>query len=87
MWPYMAPKGTQFEPKGYQHDPKGYQKDAKSEPEINKNTTKKHNLERSRKRGAREHLLGSFLTYLCSKNASKHRSEKLWRKTRQKTDN
>ena len=51
MWPYMAPKGTQFEPKGYKHDPKGCQKDAKSEPEINKNTTKKHNLERSRKRG------------------------------------
>ena len=51
MWPYMAPKGTQFEPKGYKHDPKGCQKDAKSEPEINKNTTKKHNLEKGRKRG------------------------------------
>ena len=51
MWPYMAPKGTQFEPKGYKHDPKGCQRDAKSEPEINKNTTKKHNLEKGRKRG------------------------------------
>ena len=39
IWPYMAPKGTQFEPKGHQNDPKGCQRGAKSEPEINKNTT------------------------------------------------
>ena len=50
-WPYMAPKGTQFEPKGYQNDPKGCQRGAKSEPEINKNTTKDRNLEKGRKRG------------------------------------
>ena len=34
IWPYMAPKGTQFEPKGHQNDPKGCQRGAKSEPEI-----------------------------------------------------
>ena len=49
----MAPKGTQFEPKGHQNDPKGCQRGAKSEPEINKNTTKKRNLEKGRKRGGR----------------------------------
>ena len=49
----MAPKGTQFKPKGHQNDPKGCQRDAKSEPEINKNTTKKHNLEKGRKKEVR----------------------------------
>ena len=34
MWPYMAPKGTQFKPKGHQNEPKGCQRGAKSEPEI-----------------------------------------------------
>ena len=48
IWPYMAPKGTQFEPKGHQNDPKGCQRGAKSEPEINKNTTKNRNLEKGR---------------------------------------
>ena len=51
MWPYMAPKGTQFKPKGHQNEPKGCQRGAKSEPEINKNTTKNRNLEKGRKRG------------------------------------
>ena len=50
MWPYMAPKGAQFEPKGHQNEPKGCQRGAKSEPEINKNTTKDRNLEKGRKR-------------------------------------
>ena len=64
----MAPKGTQFEPKGYKHDPKGCQKDAKSEPEINKNTTKKHNLERSRKKGGRGNIFwGHFWTIFAQK--------------------
>ena len=49
----MAPKGTQFELKGHQNEPKGCQRGAKSEPEINKNTTKKRNLEKGRKRGGR----------------------------------
>ena len=53
IWPYMAPKGAQFEPKGHQNEPKGCQRGAKSEPEINKNTTKKRNLEKGRKRGGR----------------------------------
>ena len=51
IWPYMAPKGAQLEPKGHQNEPKGCQRRSKSEPEINKNTTKKHNLEKGRKRG------------------------------------
>ena len=34
IWPYMAPKGTQFELKGHQNEPKGCQRGAKSEPEI-----------------------------------------------------
>ena len=50
IWPYMAPKGTQFEPKGHQNEAKECQRDAKSEPEINKNTTKDRNLEKGRKR-------------------------------------
>ena len=63
----MAPKGSQFELKGHQNEPKGCQRGAKSEPEINKNTTKNRNLEKGRKRGAQQHLLGSFLTYFSSK--------------------
>ena len=27
IWPYMAPKGTQFKPKGHQNEPKGCQKE------------------------------------------------------------
>ena len=50
-WPYMAPKGTQFEPKGHQNDPKGCQRGAKSEPEINKNTTKDRYVKKGRKKG------------------------------------
>ena len=84
MWPYMALKGTQFEPKGYKHDPKGCQKDAKSEPEMNKNTTKKHNLEKGRKRGCAPLSFGDIFDVFLNKNVSKNRSEKLCRKTRQK---
>ena len=80
MWPYMAPKGTQFEPKGYKHDPKGCQKDAKSEPEINKNTTKKHNLERSRKRGGAGTSFGVifdlFLLKKCVQKSKRKTMEK-----------
>ena len=53
LWPYMVPKGSQYEPEGCQNEHKGSQRAAKSEPEINKSTTKKHNLEKGRKRGVR----------------------------------
>ena len=85
IWPYMAPKGTQFEPKGHQNDPKGCQRGAKSEPEINKNTTKKHNLEKDRKRGAPVTSFGVIFVLFLVKNASKNRCEKICRKIRQKT--
>ena len=85
MWPYMAPKGAQFEPKGHQNEPKGCQRGAKSEPEINKNTTKKRNLEKGRKRGCAPLSFGVNLDLFLVKNASKNRCEKICRKTRQKT--
>ena len=84
-WPYMAPKGTQFEPKGHQNEPKGCQRGAKSEPEINKNTTKNRNLEKGRKRGGAGLSFGVKFDLFLVKNASKNRCEKLCRKTRQKT--
>ena len=64
----MAPKGTQFKPKGHQNDPKGCQRDAKSEPEINKNTTKKRNLEKGRKRGGAVYIFwGHFWPIFAQK--------------------
>ncbi len=81
----MAPKGTQFKPKGHQNEPKGCQRGAKSEPEINKNTTKKRNLEKGRKRGGAGLSFGVNLDLFLLKNASKNRCEKLCRKIRQKT--
>ena len=81
IWPYMAPKGTQFEPKGHQNEAKGCQRDAKSEPEINKNTTKNHNLEKGRKRGGATTSFGLFFDLFFVKNASKNRCEKICLKT------
>ena len=77
----MAPKGTQFEPKGYQNEPKGCQKDAKSEPEINKNTTKKRNLEKDRKREVRttkfwSHFWPIFAQKMRQKIEAKNYGEK-----------
>ena len=81
MWPYMAPKGTQFEPKGYKHDPKGCQKDAKSEPEINKNTTKNHNLEKGRKRGGAGTSFGViFDLFLLKKCVQKSKRKTMLKK-------
>ena len=80
----MAPKGTQFKPKGHQNEPKGCQRGAKSEPEINKNTTKKRNLEKGRKRGGALLSFGDIFDVFSNKNVSKNRSEKLCRTTRQK---
>ena len=85
IWPYMAPKGTQFQPKGHQNEPKGCQRGAKSEPEINKNTTKNHNLEKGRKRGGAGLSFGVNLDLFLLRNASKNRCEKICRKTCQKT--
>ena len=81
----MVPKGIQFEPKGHQNEPKGCQRGAKSEPEINKNTTKNRNLEKGRKREGAPLSFGINVDIFLVKNAPKNRSEKLCRKTRQKT--
>ena len=83
-WPYMAPKGAQFEPKGHQNEPKGCQRGAKSIPKIDKNNTKNHNLEKGRKRGGALLSFGDIFDVFLNKNVSKNRSEKLCRKTRQK---
>ena len=80
MWPYMAPKGTQFKPKGHQNEPKGCQRDAKSEPEINKNTTKNRNLEKGRKRGGAGTSFGAifelFLLKKCVQKSKRKTMEK-----------
>ena len=75
----MSPKGAQFEPKGHQNEPKGCQRGAKSEPEINKNTTKDHNLEKGRKREVKCNIFWGQFWHIFGKKCIK----KSMRKTTQ----
>ena len=85
IWPYMAPKGIQFEPKGHQNDPKGCQRDPKSGPESTKIRQKIATSKKVEKGGARATSFGLIFDLFLVKNAPKNRSEKLCRKTLQKT--
>ena len=51
IWPYMGPKGSQYEPEGCQNEHKGCQGAVKSNPKSDQNTSKNRNLEKGRKRG------------------------------------
>ena len=94
----MAPKRFQYEPEGHLKGPNMSQKGAKMStkgpkgrskvtPKATKIPQENTTSKKIEKGGAREHLLGSFLTYFCSKNASKNLCEKRCEKRLQKSRN
>ena len=76
--PNLSQKGTKMSPKGANGAPKAKPKSTKIPQKI---TTSK----KVEKRMSNALSFGVILDLFSIKNASKNRSEKLWRKTRQKT--